>query len=762
MRKSIACALVAIVLASASAAAWTASADDPVPAWQQRLATYQTQLRQVAASDTAAIGRLSNDVAGLRQDVLAFLASFAPAQRDTRPWLAPRQAGSATLADLAGGMSELRAVLSRIVAASTAGEADGAFYLGRMDVAVSAESAVTATSDAAPAGAVVVDAQAIESHDRVALAGALALAPGVTFSRVGNRNESTVYVRGFDIRQVPIFVDGIPVYTPYDGYADLERFTTFDMAELQVSKGFTSVIYGANALGGAINVVSRRPANRLEGIVGASLGSGQMRTAFANLGSRASSWYLQGGGSYLTADHVQLSDAFLPAKTEDGGARENSYRRDGKFNIKFGFTPDGRDEYAISYVGQRAKKGNPPYAGSDSAVRVRYWQWPYWDKDSLYLVSNTGLGKAGYVRIRVFHDIYRNALYSYDDATYSTQLKPSAFKSPYHDYTTGGSAEWASAFAGRHTLRVAAHVKQDDHKEHNIGEPSREQQGWITSISAEDSVVLGARLSLVAGVGFDRQTTTRAQGFEQGAIVDLPRGTTSGLNPQVGVFWATPSGMLRLTLSRKTRLPSMKDRFSYKFGTAVPNPLLNPERATTLETGYQGALGSRTSLQASVFYSRIGDLVQRYPLAANVFQQRNIGRASSAGFEVDVRSRLATGIELAGNYSYLTRSNLSDPAVPLVETPKHKGIVSLTAGPFGGVQGMISVDYEAGRRTLNEVSRYFDVPSFAILNAKLSWTVWRQVSLDVSAVNLTDRNYWIADGYPEAGRMVRFATTWRF
>ena len=50
--------------------------------------------------------------------------------------------------------------------------------------------------------------------------------------------------------------------------------------------------------------------------------------------------------------------------------------------------------------------------------------------------------------------------------------------------------------------------------------------------------------------------------------------------------------MVRATVSQKTRLPSMKDRYSYKFGTAMPNPELKPERSTTVETGYQGALGT--------------------------------------------------------------------------------------------------------------------------------------------------------------------------
>lgn len=739
-----------------------AGADGPVAGWQERLGRIERDLRGLKPGDAAGAATVARDLVSLRADLTAFLATFPPATQDPQPWLAAAAPAPAAIPALADEVSRLRGVVSRIAAALDSGGTGGAFYLGRLDVAVTADAAVTATADLAPAGAVTLASKDIAAHDRVALSGALSMAPGVSFARVGQRNETTVYVRGFDVRQVPVFMDGIPIYTPYDGYADLSRFTTFDMAELQVSKGFTSVIYGANTLGGAINIISRRPASRVEGLAGAFAGTGVERSAFANLGTRAERWYLQGGGSYLHAGYMPMSAAFVPVRYEDGDRRENSYRTDSKVNVKAGFTPAGRGEYAISYVGQRAEKGNPPYAGTDTAVKVRYWQWPYWDRDSVYVVSNTPLGKAGYLRGRVFHDAYKNMLYAFDDATYSSQTKPSSFKSPYDDRTTGGSAEWGVPVAGRHTLRAVAHVKQDDHQEHNIGEPIREQQGWITSYGVEDSITLKPTLSMVAGLGYDRQTTTTAQGIESGAVVDLPKGTTSGWNPQAGVFWAVPQGMLRLTVSRKTRLPSMKDRYSYKFGTAIPNPLLEAEHATTVETGFQGAAGSRTTLQASVFYSRIENLIQRYMISANLSQQRNVGRASSAGFEADVRSRLGGRIDLAGNYTYLHRANLSAPDVPLTETPAHKGMVSVTAGPYHRVRVMASVDAEAGRETLNEGAHYFDVPAFAVLSLKVSWNVYRRVDLDLGVQNATDRNIWVVDGYPESGRVVRASVNWRF
>lgn len=77
---------------------------------------------------------------------------------------------------------------------------------------------------------------------------ALNLLPGVTLTTSGPRNESMVSIRGFDLRQVPVYMDGIPVYVQYDGYVHLARFTTFDLSAVDISKGFSSVLYGPNSL----------------------------------------------------------------------------------------------------------------------------------------------------------------------------------------------------------------------------------------------------------------------------------------------------------------------------------------------------------------------------------------------------------------------------------------------------------------------------------------------------------------------------------
>jgi iron complex outermembrane receptor protein len=115
-------------------------------------------------------------------------------------------------------------------------------------------------------------------------------------------------------------------------------WATRDLAAIQVAKGYSSVAYGANTLGGAINLVSRKPGARREGDAAVGFAQGGERQASANVGSNQGLWYLQAGLSYIDSDSFPLASRFRPTATEDGGARNNAYRKDHKLSFKVGLT----------------------------------------------------------------------------------------------------------------------------------------------------------------------------------------------------------------------------------------------------------------------------------------------------------------------------------------------------------------------------------------------------------------------------------------
>ncbi|WP_295682565.1 TonB-dependent siderophore receptor [uncultured Nevskia sp.] len=347
--------------------------------------------------------------------------------------------------------------------AASAAEATPVFDLGVVEV--------IAKRPLAAAMVEKIDATTLREYQRDDLSTALDLLPGVAIQNVGQRRERLISVRGFSSRQVPLFIDGVPVYVPYDGNVDLSRFGVDYVSEIVVSKGLASLLYGPNVLGGAINVISRRPTQPFETSLRYTSETGDSNDTLqtrvvGSIGGIRGNWYGHATASYVNAEGYSLPDSFKPTANEDGGARNNAESRDLVVSAKLGYVADSGDEYALSYYRQDGEKNVPPYAGSATGVQARFWRWPYWDKQSLYFTARNELGSQATVRWRAYYDQFKNALDSYDDATYTTFRRPYAFKgSEYDDYTVGGNGDFEWRWDPRNATRVALHLKQDVHRE---------------------------------------------------------------------------------------------------------------------------------------------------------------------------------------------------------------------------------------------------------------------------------------------------------
>ena len=117
--------------------------------------------------------------------------------------------------------------------------------------------------------------EAMVAFNRNTLDDAVNLIPGVNSGNSGgSRNERLIFVRGFNRFQVPLSIDGIRVYLPADNRLDFGRFLTPNIAEIQVAKGYVWVLDGPAGMGGAINLVTRRPSKALDVEMRGTLGLG--------------------------------------------------------------------------------------------------------------------------------------------------------------------------------------------------------------------------------------------------------------------------------------------------------------------------------------------------------------------------------------------------------------------------------------------------------------------------------------------------------
>jgi iron complex outermembrane receptor protein len=717
---------------------------DPVIDWLTRVQALQANLRRLPDTAEGDLSRAAADLRVLRREMEAH----------------PEAESIGLPAPAAGGGRA--ALLAEATALRTALEdrqrqkPGTAFHLARMEVNVTAQVDQLST-------AATLDESEYRRRDLRTIPDALNLIPGVSLHRIGPRNERAVFVRGFDMRQVPLYIDGIPVYVPYDGYVDMDRFLTYDVGEMEVAKGFSSPLYGPNALGGAINLITKAPTQPFNLDLGTGYGSGRQVNGFVNTGVRWRTYWAQGGFAWLSSDTFPLSGGFRPTALQPAGDRQNAYQTDYKGRLRFGWTPNARDQYTFTYASQKGQKGNPPYAGSDPVVRPRFWQWPQWDKESFYFVGNKGIGEFSYLRARLYYDKFDNLLRAYDNNCYCTQRLPSAFTSPFDDDTYGVSLEWGGRAGSRQTIKSSFYFKDDTHREGNLGEPTRSFRDQSLSIGFEDTARLSRKASAIFGFSADRLQVLNAQNYVSGNILPFPKVDLWAWNPQAALFYTLgESAKLHFSFARKTRLPTIKDRYSYRLGLAIPNPDLREERTNNWEARVTHLLGRRTFLEASVFRSDVSNSTQRFFVQPNVFQLRNLGEARFLGGELGVRSALTAPLQLQANYTYLSRRNMSNPALLMIDTPRHQVFGSATYQLGPRLSLLADLRYEGGRFYQNDGGRFGRASNYAVAGFGGSARLYRQVELQLGIHNALDRNVFLVDGYPEAGRTLYVNLRHRF
>lgn len=679
------------------------------------------------------------------------------------------------------GMIFRTLLLSSTIAAAAvhAQAAEGDVYtLGELQVTARARGGE-------PAGGSVVTSEDLRRFNKVSVDQALDLIPGAAAGNSGgSRNERLVFIRGFDRFQTTISIDGVRVFLPADNRIDFARFMTADLSEVQVSKGYVSVLDGPGGLGGAINLVTRKPTRPFEAEVrvGGGFdgdGTGNSYTASAVVGGRLDKVYAQASFARSERDHWALPDDFTPTTLENGGFRDHSDSKDWRANLKLGFTPNDTDEYSLTYTRQEGEK-NAPYHVNDTAS-TRFWSWPYWNLDSLAFLSRTQMGESVHVKTRIYRNTFKNALFSFDNARQNTQTLGRAFRSYYDDDAFGGNVEVGVDLAPSNTLRLAAYYRRDRHVETQTSfapplvEPRQDTVEKTTSLAIEDTQHLGDKLDLVVGVSRDHRDLVRAEDFNANAFVFYPNRDDSAWNYQGALIYRpSDTTQLHASLSSRVRFPTLFERFSSRFGTAIPNPDVKAERATSVEVGGKAQLSPSVQAEGALFYSDLKDALIQVPVAlgppfGTVSQTKNAGDGEYYGGEVSLTAALSPTLTLGGNYTYLKRK-LTDPtnaAFRPAGVPKHKAFVYADWRPIERLTVTPSVEFASDRWTVTSSSlinppRFYRTGEYALANLTLGVQVTDQVDVVLGARNLLDQSYQLVDGFPEEGRSFRADLRMRF
>jgi iron complex outermembrane receptor protein len=655
------------------------------------------------------------------------------------------------------------------------------FQLGEIEISAKADSSVQNQGF----GGETITEQSIQTHQTLDVGQALSHTTGITPTLTGQRAESQVYIRGFNQNQVTLNVDGIPIYVPYDGNVDLSRLLTPNLSEIVVTKGLGSLMYGPNNMGGSINLITKRPDKSLtldasEGIGGSK--DGVLSTnGSAQLGSRLNElWYVTGGASYSNTNGYQLSNNFTPVAAQPAGMRLNSASDTTNYNFKIGLTPSATDEYAFGVSTVKSIKEDSPYTGNTAITgqKVAYWDWPQWDKQSYYFIGNTGIG-AGYLKTRIYYDKFTNSIISYDNSSYTTTNKPFAFNSQYNDHSSGVNLELGQPLSTEHFLKVGAFYKDDVHTEialadghQSYNSPWLDDEARTYSLGVEDTWKPGKSTEVAVGYRRDRHEFDQAQGYTSSAdTAVMPLATTSSpdannwqitVQQDLGATPGTGDPVVRAGIGRKTRFPGIKDVYSYKLGTAIPNPALGPEQALNREIGVSGRLGT-VSYDAALFWDSIDNAITSVTLlptsicgttATACSQNQNIATATNNGLDLGLKIPLAQNWLGTLNYSYLNRTLGTSGLVP-TGTPTNRGEVSVTWFASEAIE--VAADLQGNSSIQTASNGLQPVAGSAVTNLRFTEHLGKGFTVNGGIYNLFDSNYQLVEGFPMPGRMAKIA-----
>ncbi len=638
----------------------------------------------------------------------------------------------------------------------------------------------------------IVTAKEVYTFNKNTLDDAVTMMPGVSASNTGgSRNERLIFVRGFDRFQVPLSIDGIRVYLPADNRLDYGRFLTPDLAEIQVQKGYVSVLNGAGGMGGAINLVTRKPTREFEAELrsGVDIGNRGIPSAFNNfglVGTRQENYYIQASGTVRDSNGWFLSQNYHPlpigngGPIDTGGKRDFSAVQDYRVNVKAAITPNATDEYSISYTKQSGQKGAPfsvfepvrgitPMPLPAGSAYQRNWRWPYWDIDSIYFLSHTAIGDKSYLVTRAYRNTFNNLLSAYDDNTFSSQSTARSFDSFYDDYAHGGSIEFGTDLIPMNTLRAAAHYRRDSHTERQNSAPTssnatyepRQQSIEDTySLALENNFHATDRLDLVAGVSYDHNKLLKAQEYNSNtrSLFSYRLGQGDAVNWQgAAIYRTSETGRLHASVSSRTRFPNLFERFSTRFGDAEPNPDLKAERATNYEIGFTELFWDRLRLTPAMFYSDVDNAIQSVSIGNGLVQNQNVGKGRYYGYELGSELALWPEFSVGANYTYLIRE-LDDPARPnlrAIGTPKHQAFVYATWRATPEFSFTPSLEMASGRYSTDRLeNNFYYTGGYVLVNLQAQYAFNANTTASVGVRNLLDKNYSLAWGFPEYGRTV--------
>jgi len=586
-------------------------------------------------------------------------------------------------------------------------------------------------------------------------------------AQTAGKGEVNVSLRGFEQRNLKILIDGVPAYEGYLGTVDLSAIPAESIEKIIVTKGAASVLYGANTMGGVVNIITTK--EREGTYFSSSFGGYNAKNFVLSRGAQAGKFNYYLGGSRRSSDGWRLSgdfdknDEYVGESSEyreDGGIRELSDYEKKTFVANIGFKPDSRTRLNLSLN----------YFDQERGCQVssnRYWRFSEWNQSQLNLTAEKNINQALTLKTRLFYVDHNNEITDDAALTLAAGGKSWFDKSKYDDFSAGWELNSVLHWGGVNLLRVGANYQKDrnEQKEYN----AKNKFGVIVStgwgaedeyevdtlcFGIENSAVFGEKFSAVLGAGINYFKPVKSADYE------MPEAITT-MNPQVGINYNVGAGTLFFaSAGKKTRFPVMKELYSAHAGG---NPNIGKQTTIATEAGMEKTISSCFYFSASFFRNQISDLIE-------IVNKKyvNIAEVEMRGFEAEAKATLSNKFNMIANYTYLYAKEKRDENglrvdIKLARRPSHKiNIVpQYKPGPSSSIT--LPMTFTGRQKVYFPSERY--TSSYFLIGAKVLYRlpVSQNISPEifVSAVNITDADYEEGAG-PMQGRNFHAGLNLRF
>ena len=522
---------------------------------------------------------------------------------------------------------------------------------------------------------------------------------GITGYGTSGGSAGGINLRGFGggAGRVLILIDGHPQYATIYGHPVADAYIASDAERVEVSRGASSILYGSNAMGGAINIITRKAlkdGNRLNArLMGGSYGTQRYSVTDSYRSGRFSGVV---SGNYEHTDGHRPNSEF---ESMSGYAKldyelNNQWRVTGNVNVAKSKSQnpgtvaapmlDGGADVLRGMAGLSIEN---KYDKTNGAVNFYY----NWGKNEI----NDGHLAGGTPRPYLFNSTdYMGGVNIYQSVNL---FKGNTITGGFDAKLYGGDA----------------------------------YRDPVTEIYADD-----IKLNEVAGYLFAQQEVWRFM-FNAGIRLENHKLYGTEWVPQAGVsFKAAENTHLKFSVSKGFRTPNMRELYMYP----PANDELNPEKSMSYDfTVSQHLLNNRLSMELSLFYTEGDNILESTEIAPNVYQNRNVGEFANKGIEFTLDYRILDNLRVNSNYSYLYMDT------PIAGAPKNKFYAGVTYRPgkftlSTGAQVIGGLYLATGANEKTE--------SYTLVDARVDYRALKWLDVFVKGDNLLAREYETMLGFP--------------